>query len=903
MSIDLRKKALNPEESFIVQAPAGSGKTELLTQRFLRLLACVNEPEEIIAITFTRKAANEMRERVLNALENLSRQPITQELVKAVLEKNQQAGWDLLNNPYRLRILTIDSLSASLCAQMPILTEFGIPSKVAEEATIYYQKAIHQLVDRTECHPALENLLLHLDNNFSKLESLFISMLAKRDQWLAHIVPYHQNSEQLKKHLEMGLENIVLDKMIVLRKALPESIFATLVLLADYSAKNLNLTGFSSIPETKLSDFSAWQYLANLLLTKEGNWRKKIDKNIGFPPLKHHPEKDQLENLIQSLADNIDLQEKLADIQSCPPILYQSDQWEIIHTLIHLLPLLAAELKLVFQAEGVIDFIEMTQGALRALGDRDQPTDLALQLDYQIRHLLIDEFQDTSVSQFCLFEQLMQGWMPGDGRTVFLVGDPMQSIYRFRQAEVGLFLRAKLYGIAGISLTAIDLSENFRSRPELIQWTNSTFDAIFPKNSDMTSGAIPYSALQATRENHRFAGVHFYPLINATAIDEAEQITQIIKQCLTENPQSKIAILARSRQPLAVITDTLREHQIAFNATDIESLANRPEIQDILSLTRALMHLGDRIAWLACLRAPWCGLTLADLHAIVQYADEKLIWIALQDFQQIPHFSEEGKKRFQRIQPILQQAFESQGRLPLDRWIQTAWIGIGGPATLSHEAALKNITRFLELLREIGPHFSAESLSQKLTKSFAQTTHQTHASVEIMTIHKAKGLEFDHVILPNLQAKVTADDSPLLRWLETPTTTQHKNLVLAPIHGAHESQEPIYDFLKSIEKNKADYETQRLLYVAVTRARESLHLTGLLKQNPDKTLKKPIKGAFLEILWDVCHSQIIQSAREIDPTKKEAKLATILLQRLASNWQSPLSDQNTYVKPAPNILE
>ena len=133
-----RERALNANTSFIVQAPAGSGKTELLTQRFLVLLSRVEYPEQIIALTFTRKAASEMRARIIKALQlavsteapKSQHQQLTWRLAKRALEKNNILQWNLLANPNRLRIQTIDSMCASLSKQMPLLSGFGaaVPS-------------------------------------------------------------------------------------------------------------------------------------------------------------------------------------------------------------------------------------------------------------------------------------------------------------------------------------------------------------------------------------------------------------------------------------------------------------------------------------------------------------------------------------------------------------------------------------------------------------------------------------------------------------------------------------------------------------------------------------------------------------------------------------------------------
>src|SRR4029079_5189052 len=121
-----------------------------------------------------------------------------------------------------------------------------------------------------------------------------------------------------------------------------------------------------------------------------------------------------------------------------------------------------------------------------------EPTDLALALDYRIRHLLVDEFQDTSISQYELAARRPQGGEPGAGRTVFAVGDPMQSIYLFREAEVGLFLEARRSGIGSVELEALELSANFRSQAGIVEWVNETFSGVMPPREDAIAGAVAY---------------------------------------------------------------------------------------------------------------------------------------------------------------------------------------------------------------------------------------------------------------------------------------------------------------------------------------------------------------------------------------------------------------------------
>src|SRR5205085_4777358 len=177
---------------------------------------------------------------------------------------------------------------------------------------------------------------------------------------------------------------------------------------------------------------------------------------------------------------------------------YTDEQWQTLSAMLELLPRAAAHLKLVFAERGETDFSEVAQGAVRALGTADSPTDLLLALDTRIRHILVDEFQDTSYSQWELLERLTAGWtMEGElrdsGRTLFLVGDPMQSIYRFREAKVALFLQAWDAGLGSVKLERLTLTTNFRSQAGLVDWYNASFPAILPAEADPASRAVPYS--------------------------------------------------------------------------------------------------------------------------------------------------------------------------------------------------------------------------------------------------------------------------------------------------------------------------------------------------------------------------------------------------------------------------
>ncbi len=212
-----REQVLDTATSFIVQAPAGSGKTELLIQRYLKLLAMVDSPEAIVAITFTRKAAGEMRARVLEALRkaeggiapDTDHEKVTQEIARQVLEHDRGLKWNLLRNPAQLRIETIDALCAAITRRMPWLARFGAMPEISEKADDLYREAARNTLRHVEAgDESLAYLLLHLDNDFMAARRLIGNMLEKRDQWLRH-TGVNPDFDAVRVELERSLEQLV----------------------------------------------------------------------------------------------------------------------------------------------------------------------------------------------------------------------------------------------------------------------------------------------------------------------------------------------------------------------------------------------------------------------------------------------------------------------------------------------------------------------------------------------------------------------------------------------------------------------------------------------------------------------------------------------------------------------
>ncbi|MDO8934089.1 MAG: UvrD-helicase domain-containing protein, partial [Rhodocyclaceae bacterium] len=522
--------------SFIVEAPAGAGKTELLTQRYLKLLGVVEEPEEIVAITFTNKAAAEMKSRIVASLARAAagdcpaeaHKRITFDLAQAALAASARRGWSLTENPGRLRITTIDALCAGLARQMPFLSRFGAQPRMAEKAARHYDEATARTLALVEDDDAagavVADALRHLDNDAGRLARLLADMLARRDQWLPHIV-----GQRLREEAERALAALI--RRDLEQAAASLGVQGALMPLARFAAANVD----AASPLAVLCDWRTplagtpdelplWRALCELLLTREGEVRKVVNKNQGFPAGKEGADQKAAMTAVLAGLAAASRAAALARVRLLPAPCYSEDEWRTVEALSKLLQLAAAQLWMVFNEAGEADFVEVAQRALQALGGLDAPSDLALALDYRIQHLLVDEFQDTSPTQVELLRRLTAGWATGDGRTLFAVGDPMQSIYRFRKADVGLFLRVADAGIGGLTLERLRLTRNNRSCAAVVAWVNGSFETIFPSQDGVASGAIRYRPFAPTREPLPGAGVFVHPLVVVadTASDAAD---------------------------------------------------------------------------------------------------------------------------------------------------------------------------------------------------------------------------------------------------------------------------------------------------------------------------------------------------------------------------------------------
>lgn len=901
-----RDRALETARSVLVQAPAGSGKTDLLTRRFLTLLGEVDDPRQIVAITFTRAAAAEMRHRILSELEKASSAPNASEatdkfsmesLARRALLRSRALGWQLPDLSAQLRIATIDSFCRELAIQQPLLSGLGNDLAVHENPQELYRRAARQTLTHLEgADPALaaavQDLLLWRDNGWNELESLLVGMLGQRDRWMqGFLLTSERDWDALRARLEQPFVRAVqaafaeLDHFFDHLPGARDEAMQLVHFASEQSGGTLHC-GLAELAEMPTGPFAtadaleearqAMLCLADFLLTDKGEFRSRVSPRDKFPP-NSQIEKARFATLTKSLSKVDGLASALAAFRRLPSARYTHDEWRIIRACFTLLRQAAGELHTVFADAGTVDFVEIAQKAQQALRGADGlPSDAALAVADGIHHLLVDEFQDTSRRQHRLLASLVAAWPDPAGRSLFVVGDPMQSIYFFRDADAELFPRVRHCGLElfdqeTLPLDFVPLAANFRTEPALLRGLNDALHRVFaqddgsgvtfsPSEPARAAAVLPSPRLSLhcdfMPQSHRGVCADSEAVQRKQAIDDERKkahtaqidaILALIRSQLDRVEQARergvpcrIAVLGRTRTALEPIAAALRERAIPFRAVDLEKLQDRPEILDALALGRALLNPTDRIAWLGVLRAPWCGLSLAELHLLTSADNEDVLKRSIPELmrERIYLLSPASKRAIERLQHAANSAQRLANQRPttsFGTWLQQAWRNLGGASCVDAQslANLHLLWDCLDALSNGAQDFLGPALSAALEKLTAMPDPEATSEygIQLMTIHKSKGLEFEVVVLPELQARSGRPDLKLLSWLERglaqPSDSDEvTEFLVAPLQTKGGDRSPAKLWVDRLYREREKQEMRRIFYVAATRAREEFHIFG-----------------------------------------------------------------------------
>ena len=890
-----RLDALNAHESFIVQAPAGSGKTELLIQRLLTVLADAEHPSEVLAITFTNKAAGEMRDRLQSALqsatvpaaENLSPLELRRrDLALRVLARDAAGGWHLLTDLSAVLIDTFDAFCARITARAPLtqVAAAGALAGIAESLAPLYREAARDALFDADIGSSSDVLLTLAANKVDAVIDLIANLLARRSQWLGQAVDTSdaaiaQHTSRLLKAVRKELELVSTSLNAAHQQDLEK--------LLAFTAQSLELAGKHELAAERaaaaadwatrapIKSVATWRSVSALLLTGPGELRKPggVTKSIGFP-LRNDKDfaqlsaearadaKQRMQALLDELVNEPDFLRALAKTRHLPTSAAIKEHAPMLQATLVVLRLAAMNLMVLLRERGVTDFGGVADAALQVLVEaRD---DVMAGLDARLKHVLVDEVQDTNPAQFALLATLVSDWSAGDGRTLFLVGDPMQSIYGFRDADVGLFAQAQARGVRAVHLTTLTLTANYRSRPALVDWVNVALSRVFSHVGAWESSTLRFEAASATRAAD--AGAVVNRLAFANADDEARNIAECIAQLQQTSSDQRIAVLVRSRPHAAAIIAALAERNVAFVAREFARWTERETIRDLLSLTYAIVHPSDRLMLFSVLRSPWVGLTLATLTALADYLDDDgrraQSWHALAaDAPWQSALPDDERERVRVAHVAFSVAAARAWMSPLCERVQASWSSLGGALLCVDNDASDDADAFFAWLdvQAVGGllpprHIVAEMLEAQ-RRSFSSSNESGNA-VEILTIHKAKGLEWDHVFLPGIDRKQRGDSRDLAQWQFTAAGDDEagRSVLIAARDARKKLEGSVYDYVSQHTRAARSAEVKRLLYVAVTRAKTTLTLTRCNAANA------PPADSFSALLGDVAVATMASAA-------------------------------------------
>lgn len=869
--IEVRHKAADVSRSVILTAPAGSGKTSVLELRFLRALANSDTPEQVIAITFTVAAAGEIRERALASLEQAAsgvspsndHELLVHEAACDVLELDRRKGWGLLRDPSRLRIMTIDALNSLIASSLPLVSRSGGTPTVDTQPHLLYREAIVNLFAGLEdpdapahLKEALGLMLTFGRHQVDRLIPLFESLLAARDQWL------HPLLTSDVSHFEETLRSVVDATVNESRRALTDEEWAELVsILVEGSAYSEQLAWAAELDSTvPFHELPAphIREVARTLLTGTGDIRKRVNKTNGF--LKDRGYTKRMGALLKDLHDRISENQAAAVsmLGSLPDSTFGEEGVRMLNALGTVLIQLSAHLQVVFQNNGAVDFVEVHGRAMEALNTDNSTHGEFLIREERIRHILVDEVQDTSGAQIQLLKRMTGDWTDSDDRSLFLCGDPQQSIYGFRGADVGQFLALWEAGCLGEkSLECLALTNNFRSSPKLVNFFNKVFTHLFGDTTNRWTGQVPFS--QATAFRTDLPGkVAAVPFAHSDGDEEeAELVCDQLEKELKEDPEAEIAILVRARSHLKSLLPMMRSRGIPAAGEEIDHLTEKTAVSDCVSLIKALAHVGDRQSWVAVLRSPMVGLKWDDCLTLIGGDKSSPVRQLLDDHNRVMSLSPDGKKRAFRLLSVLRRIEASERWRDIVWRCRCLWHSLGGRDVVDNHtyAEIKTVFKVLDECCEGGQLLSITRFEHRLSRLFAASAK---GNIKLMTIHNAKGLQFDKVFLVGLNKNTIQDTPPLLHWK---CVGDDFLLVPAPkAQGTELSRQ--YEYLGKQAQRAGLNEQKRLLYVAATRAKTELRLFCGLKRCPEEGVKAS-RNTFMAMLLpflEVDDGQVVPAA-------------------------------------------
>jgi len=871
-------QAANPYINATVTASAGSGKTYMLVTRILRLLLEGTEPGSILALTFTRKAAAEMQQRLSERLFQLAtadNEQLDKLLAELDLGNNYQQKARYLYEAhqycdYPVRTLTFHSFCQDLLARFPL--EANVPPNfdLLESSDLLVQQAKQALFNDATLDMQGElalhlQQLMKLSGGLFNLNKVLDDFLQHRSDWWAYTdkVSEHKPefaSQQLARSLKFDAD---LDPLVnFFNDPLIEGIASFAKLLALAAGKK-NLAFAEKLADWLVKapvDDNAFELVRSCFLTQKNTPLARKDsaalrKKLG------DDDADSFLELHVSISDKILETMDQLNKQHC---------WQLNHHWFYCGEKFIEHYQTLKNQQRLLDFTDLEWSSYKLLQDSENALWIQFKLDQKIQHLLIDEFQDTNPTQWQLILPLLEEMAaaePEQHRSVFLVGDEKQSIYSFRRAKPELQQQASDWLQQNLNAQAFPLNKSWRSSPAIINTVNAVFTQdefllnlptfiehethltdlpgkveALPlwRMSDLGDNAEPVYCRNPLKE----------PRAEATGIHhkEARQIAQHIKQLINNktavadgNKQrplnyNDIFILLRKRAHVAAYEQAFREAGIAYLGTNRGTFLSCLEIQDMQALLDTLLTPFNNLALAQVLKSPLFSASDNDLQTLAAHPLQGN-W-----FERLETLSNELEDHhpLHRAWFLLSEWRTLADKIPVHDLLDKifAQADVFERYKRSTPDALQarvqaNLTLFLEMALDLDSgrypslmHFLFHLRSLKNTRSDApdEAPMETREPrVRIMTIHASKGLEAPVVYLADTitGAKDRSSLSTLIDWRVEDRQPTHFQLVPASQNQDSYTKELTKQFKTAQKKEDAN-----LLYVAITRARQYLFISG-----------------------------------------------------------------------------
>ncbi|MFV0680328.1 UvrD-helicase domain-containing protein [Ottowia sp.] len=870
--------ACDPRRSVVVEACAGAGKTWMLVSRILRALlepatdGRAVQPQDILAITFTRKAAGEMRQRLHEWLEQFAHAPV-EDLQKELMsrglspqraldlhEQLQSLHQCLLDQGRSVQIRTFHSWFAALLRTAPLglLDHLGLPAQhelLEDDAdaraelwrrflrTLWGEQALQAdytaLVRQLGRHSAHEALNAALDKRveFARADAAGVldGAVPTAGQWFSRFAGFAQPRDAWLSS-ERG------------RTLLQAAASAMLGGTPSVAAQGQRLQQALALPASE----QAWAAVQAELLTKAGAARKVSDKLAG-------------RDAVCAAQDEV-----LAVLAAEGQQAGHDFHWRMVR----LVRRLTAEFADLKRERGWVDMGDLETAALALLADPVLSGWVQERLDHQVRHLLIDEFQDTNPLQWQALHAWLSGYAGaggGGGLSVFIVGDPKQSIYRFRRADPQVFAAARDFVCQALGGDALSSDHTRRNAPALIDAVNTVL------GQAQQAGA--FAGFRSHTTESEVAGeLLALPVVPRPAKDaqadsgdadddddgdapdlppwrdslstprteleetlrtlECRQAAQWIATQIAAGaaPQS-IMVLCRRRQPLGLLQRELRSLGIAADQPEALSLGELPAAQDVVALVDALVSPGHDWSLARALKSPLFGLSDAQLATIAQAARATKgadgasrpprPWLEVLLNQEQPALAD--------IAPSadLMQYQQWLGQLPPHDALQAIYHHRDVLARYAAAAPVAEREHHVLQLRALLTAALQVGGGRFLTayQWVRALRHQTlpvpqpvnpHA-VQLLTVHGAKGLEADTVLLLDTQSGSTPARGPavLIDWPGESDAPRSLSFL-----SSEKSAPPSAQDVLTTEVAARAREELNALYVAITRAKRRLVISS-----------------------------------------------------------------------------